>query len=59
MNGREYVSHKMPILLAEGLTKKQALGKAFGMARSKGYDVPKPKHKKPRRMLDRIFSKDQ
>lgn len=55
MSGREYVSHKTPILLAEGLTKKQALGKAFGMARSKGYDVPKKK--KPRKMLYRIFSK--
>lgn len=36
-----YVSQKIRKLKREGKTQRQALGQALGMARSKGYRIPK------------------
>lgn len=44
---QKYIGKKTKHLMKkEGKTQKQALGQSYGMARQKGYDVPKPKKKK-------------
>lgn len=36
-----YISHKISKLRHEGKSQEQALGQAYGMARQRGYKVPK------------------
>jgi len=43
---QDYIAMKMKKLHGEGLTQSQAAGKAYGMAREKGYKIPVKKKKK-------------
>lgn len=38
---QKFISYKVRKLMAEGKTPRQAVGAAYGMARSEGYRVPK------------------
>jgi len=37
----KFISKKISIIKREGLTQKQAVGKAFGIARSEGFRIPR------------------
>ncbi len=42
----KFISRKIRKIKAEGATQKQAVGKAFGIARHEGFKVPKKGRKK-------------